>query len=201
MEIAKLAHLYDIEAGKLMQAVLDLGALSTQRLYNAQTKEKYEAFTAKTIETARKYEELLAEGNPTSADYLNLAVLYWQCQEPGFLVSANLDLDFIKYAGIRIPEVLDEAEKRFPTCPEIGFWKSYINFYLLGDAFPVEECKKLLEKPESNLVPYLYLFSSSQGREYQEQATKLLADCKVQPTLKNLYIISVIESCIKMKDW
>jgi hypothetical protein len=196
MDLASLAHMCDIEAARCMQAVLELGE---GRAYTAQTREKYEAFNAKTIETARKYEELLAQGGPTSDDYLNLAVLYWQCQEPGFLLSANLD--FIKYAGVRYAEVLEEAEKRFPTCPEIGFWKSYTNFYVLGAPFPVEECQKIMEKPGSNLVPYLYLFSCSQGREYQAQATKLLADCKAQPTLKNHYIISVIESGLKMKEW
>jgi hypothetical protein len=153
----------------------------------------HETFTANTMRAAEAYEALLAQGNAPLDAYLNLAVLYWQCAEPGFLASTNLDLEVVKRAADRYGEVLDEARRRFPENPEVQFWKLYFDQITLGEPPFEEQCKRLVEQSTCSLVPYFYLFSASQGQLYQEQAAKLLDICRAMPTLKNRYIISVIE--------
>jgi hypothetical protein len=181
-----LAHNFDVDAGKH---------------YVSETMEQNEIKAVMTIQAADQYEELILREDGTLEDYLNLAVLYWQSAEPGFLSSSRADIDFIKRAGRRYREVLDAAEKTFPGSPEIDFWRRYCDLIFLGEPFPLPECTKLLGGSTSTLVPWFFVYSSSGGKEGEKQARDLLALCSADPTLRNRYIISVIESISKMREW
>jgi len=69
----------------------------------------------------------------------------------------------------------------------------YCDFVTLGGLPFVEECERLVKNTSESLVPYFYLYSSSNGRGYEREASRLLRECLKQPTVKNKYIASVIE--------
>jgi hypothetical protein len=162
------------------------------KFYSPTTIEEHEALTAKIIRTADGYEAIVAQGNAPVEVYINLAVLYWQCTEPGFLVSTNFNLTFFKRAGERYPEVLNEAARKYAQHSEVQFWQLYCDYITLGNPPFEEQCIALTKHPDCPLVPYFYLFSARQGQAYQEEATRLLDCCRASLSLKSCYIISVI---------
>lgn len=102
-------------------------------------------------------------------------------------------MDFIHKAGERYPVLLTEAEQRFPNHPEIIFWKLYCDYVTLGEPPFIEECERLINTANKPLVLYFYLYAAYNGRKYEEEADRLLEKCRQYPTVKNNYIISVIE--------
>lgn len=145
------------------------------------------------VEAADCYEQIVqAKCAPLEA-YLNLSVLYWQCTDYGFNAGHNLSIDFIHKAGERYQTLLQEADQCYPYHPEIRFWILYCGYVTLGEPPFVEECKKLVAATSELLVPYFYLYSAYNGQEYQGQVSHLLEECLKHPTVKNKYIISVVE--------
>ena len=145
-------------------------------------------------DAASLYEQSIhGEDVPLDA-YLNLAVLYWECTDPGFNTGRQLPHDLFLRAPERYETVLLAAEQRLGYAPEIKFWKLYFEFTSQGEPPFVEECRILVAEPDSTLVPYFYLYSASNGQQYWQQASQLLALCKALPTTKNRYIISIIEA-------
>jgi len=145
------------------------------------------------VEAADCYEQAVQAGDAPLEAYLNLAVLYWQCTDYGFNAGHKLGAEFIGRAGERYPTLLQEADQCFPDRPEVKFWMLYCDFITLGGLPFVEECERLVKNTSEPLVPYFYLYSSSNGRGYEREASRLLRECLKQPTVKNKYIASVIE--------
>ena len=144
---------------------------------------------------ASLYEQVIHGEDVTLDAYLNLSVLYWQCIEPGFLVAGQrVEHDLFMYAAKRYTTVLHEAEKKFGFIPEIEFWRLYFGFITLGEPPFDEECKIIVTKPGSTLVPYFYLYSVVSEQQYSQPSIELLTLCNALPTTKNRYIVSVIEA-------
>jgi len=147
---------------------------------------------------AALYEAVLATDTAPLDAYLNLAFLYWQCIDYGFLCFHHLSDDFLQTAYWE--PALDEAEQRFGSLPEIEFLRLYfLRIYGGGEDF-VERCLELVHTPGSSLVPFFYLFVMSRGKEYQTEVDCLLEQCKQCPTTKNRYIISSIEGTIQHRE-
>ena len=146
------------------------------------------------VRAADHYEQVIQAGGASLEAYLNLAVLYWQCTDYGFNASHKLDIEFIHKSGERYQLLLQEAGQRFSNRPEIKFWVLYCDYITLGNPPFVEECKLLVDASNQTLVPYFYLYSASQGSEYEAKAHILLEECLKHPTVKNKYIASVIKS-------
>src|SRR5690606_35582342 len=72
------------------------------------------------------YENVLAAGDRSQHVLLNLALLYWQATDPGLAADKRLGHDFFSRAGRCFPELLDEAEQRFPNSTAARFWRRYI---------------------------------------------------------------------------
>jgi len=149
------------------------------------------------VGAAECYEQAIQAGDAPLEAYLNLAVLYWQCTDYGFNAGHKLGAEFIGRAGERYPTLLQEADRRFPNHPEVMFWMLYCDFVTLGEPPFVEECERLVATGSASLVPYFYLYSAYGGREYEQEASRLLRDCLEHPIVKNKYIASVIEGVAK----
>ncbi len=153
----------------------------------------HEDMNGNIVRAADCYEQIVQVEDAPLEAYLNLAVLYWQCTDYGFNASHNLGIDFIHEAGERYETLLQEAGRRFPHHPEIRFWTLYCNYVTLGEPPFVEECKRLVDAASKPLIPCFYLYSASNGREYEKEAHHLLEECLNHPTTKNKYITSVIK--------
>lgn len=142
---------------------------------------------------ASSYEELLIAGMADLETLLNLAVLYWQATDPGMAAAQKLSPDFLEKAGQRFPQLLAEAERRFPARSEPRFWRRYIAWADLGEPLEVDECLEYLRKDPCSLVPAMHVFALSQGREFEAEAQELLQRCHEDGTTRSRYVASVIE--------
>jgi hypothetical protein len=148
---------------------------------------------------ALAYEEAIQDGAGIDA-FLNLAVLYFVCNDGGYAAHHYLSVEFLEVAWKRGFEVLHEAESRFGKQGEIEFWRIYFNFILLGGALEVEQCQLIAER-DSILVPYFHLFSQQKGDRFLSQALDLLNMVRVGQTEKQRYIKSVIEATLQHNSW
>jgi len=142
---------------------------------------------------AMLYEEVLAAGERPLQVLLNLSLLYWQSTDVGMAAAKKLPPVFLDLASRRFPELLDEAQVRFPQSTEVRFWRRYIAWADLGEPFDSSECKQLLREDPTTLIGAMYLFASSQGSEAQPEAAELLRECREDRTTRARYVISVIE--------
>lgn len=146
---------------------------------------------------AAGYEEVLAGGEVSLEVLLNLAVLYWQATDPGMAAAKKLSSDFLATAGRRFPELLAEAQQRYPTSTEPRFWRRYIAWADLGEPFGSDECRKLLREDPATLVPAMHLFAISNGKEAKAEALELLRRCQEDGTTRARYVASVIQAVLK----
>lgn len=146
---------------------------------------------------ASAYEEVLSSGDVSELVLLNLALLYWQATDPGLAAARRIEPDFMAIASRRCPELLDEAERRFPRSTAVRFWRRYIDWADLGQPFAREDCAALLREDPSELVPALYLFTSSHGAEAGDEARRLLVRARQDGTTGARYVASVLEGVMR----
>jgi len=143
----------------------------------------------------KSYEKALTSANNVNC-YINLAFLYWEATEYGFNTARHLDSTFIQYAARRYAELLAVAKECFPEEPEVLFWERYFAWDSVGGPPFVRECKDLLSRSKSMLIPYFYLAMADGPNKYRDELDRLLSLCRQLPTFKNRYISSVIEALL-----
>jgi regulator of protease activity HflC (stomatin/prohibitin superfamily) len=151
------------------------------------------------VEAAAAYEQVIAEGEADLETFLNLAVLYFQCCDGGYLARHSLSKDFVEQADKRALELLDEAENRYGSNNELEFWRLFINYAYGADASAQTSLELALRGPSS--VPYFHLFSLPGGEAYAEEARMLLASVREGKTAKERFIKSVLESHANDSKW
>ena len=144
------------------------------------------------LEAAKAYESAITESGTTVETFLDLAVLYFKCTDPGYFSQHHLPDDFVDLAWRRANAVLGHAEILFGWHPEIAFWRRYFSFVRLGDEPFDDECERLAGSGKS-LVPYFYLFTTKRGEQYREKAQELLDAVKSGRTARERYIRSILE--------
>lgn len=144
------------------------------------------------VEAADLYEEILRGGRVRLDAYLNLAFLYWQSTEFGFMAALGLDDEFVARSEMRYKEILDECDRVFPGETETIFWRRYFPYASLAEPDFDQEVMEFVHQ-DGSLVPYFYLYVASNGSRFVAEAEELLQVCRTQRTLKNRYIISMIE--------
>ena len=150
------------------------------------------------VEAAEAYEAAIAKSEADLDTYLNLAVLYFVCNDGGYAAHHKLSEPFLNKAWNRMTDLLDEAAQRFGPSAEISFWKRYFEFILRGDDPFYAECQRLVQDG-TTLVPYFHLFTSPDGEKYKDEAQKLLALVQSGSTEKERYIKSVLEGVFKRR--
>jgi len=145
---------------------------------------------------ASQYEMLLSEGESDIELLLNLSILYWQATDPGLAAAKKLSPDFFAKAGVRFPELLAEAARRYPSRSEPLFWTRYVAWADLGEPFGLEDCRELLRADPDCLVPAMGIFGITEGKEAVREAIELLRRCHVEATTRARYVASVIEGVL-----
>lgn len=148
------------------------------------------------VEAARAYEMAITEAGADLDTFLNLAVLYFQCTDHGYLSHHRLSNDFIAHSWERANQLLLEAAARFGAHPEIEFWRKYFAFVVLGAEPFFEECEALVRSGIS-LVPYFYLFTSPNGERHRQQAQRLFESVAAGRTAKERYIRGILEKRLR----
>lgn len=148
------------------------------------------------IEAAQAYEAVIASSAADLDEYINLAVLYFLCNDGGYAAQHQLPMSFLDGTWRRAFEVLDEASQRYGEHPEIIFWRRYFDFILLGEEPFYEDCERLV-KAGNTIIPYFYLFGFQEGRKYLQQAEELYNLVKAEVTAKERYIKSILGGAFK----
>ncbi|OGK97777.1 MAG: hypothetical protein A3I14_08860 [Candidatus Rokubacteria bacterium RIFCSPLOWO2_02_FULL_73_56] len=143
------------------------------------------------VEAVEAYERAIAEPDAGLDTFLNLALLYLECTDPSYIHHHKLSGFLVAAAEQRMPEVLEEAERRFGASSEIEFWKLYLPYAHAGAEPFVNECERLAEAGTS-LVPYFYLFNASDGRRYRPEAERLFSEVQRRRNARERYIWSVL---------
>ena len=151
------------------------------------------------VEEAASLYEAAIRSDPSQDALLDLVLLYWQATDFGYRTFRRLPDSFVKRAGERFPQLLAEARRTFPTSTEVEFWGQYIPWAYLAEPFPVEDCERLFARDRTVLVPVLYLFGQSDGRQYQPEAIELLRRSREKGTLGAKYVQGVIEGVLTRK--
>jgi hypothetical protein len=105
--------------------------------------------------------------------------------------------DLSKY----LMSLLVKAETHFSS-NEIVFWKYYkANFF---DGLKNDRVKEIIEKDDSNLVPYFQLYIDDLANDnetilYYHKIEELKQFLREKQTIKNKYILSLIESAENQK--
>ena len=148
---------------------------------------------------ADAYEEFLEVDRGFVEPYVNLAVLYWVCLDPGMSGVSQFESGFLERAGKRYVELIECAGKRFSEDGEPEFWELYTSHITLGEPGFVEECKSIVSRCAS-IVPYFYLLSATSDVRYIKPARRLLEKCERLPSAKNRYILSVLRATFQRLD-
>jgi hypothetical protein len=148
---------------------------------------------------AALYEKAFEEGQRPLFAIVNLLVLYWQATDYGFWTGNQLSRDFVKRAGTRFREIMNEGTRLYPNSTELQFWRRYIAWADLGEAFNYDECEDLLKRGPKNLIPVIYLLDQQPTAQYDEPALRLLAECRDDSTTRSKYIASVIDGVLKRR--
>jgi hypothetical protein len=146
------------------------------------------------VEAAWAYEIAIQGPQAELGLFLNLAVLYFACEDTGYSSHHHLEMDFVGAAYDRIHKILDAAENRFGSQTEINFWRLYIPEF--GPPYnepSMEEYEELARRGDS-LMPHYRLYVSSNGTRYREEAKALLSQVRDGSTERKRYIRSVLES-------
>lgn len=146
---------------------------------------------------ASLYEQAIAGGDHRLEVLLNLALLYWQATDFGLAAAKKLSADFLGIAGRRYSALLQEARERFPSSTAVEFWLRYTEWTERGEPLELDECRELLRRDPSTLIPAMRIFGATKGAEAETEARKLLADCLSDGTTGARYVVSVLEGILR----
>lgn len=127
--------------------------------------------------------------------YINLAFIYWSLAFEFFEFSLpnNIPDEMSIIGGNRYPIILELGLKKFPHSIELEFWQKYFANIIFGEGFTINECQTIINKnnKDKSNIPYflLYLFNKE---KYREKMVELMEEIIKYPTVKNLYIKSII---------
>jgi hypothetical protein len=146
------------------------------------------------IRAADAYESVISNPDVPVEAFINLIGLYWRATDPG---APRLGHDFFLRAGRRYLELLDEAEQRFGTHPQILFWRRYIHYIDLGGPEFEEEALQWLREGRAPSAIYVYLYPALRDPSFVPAMKQALAEAKANPTVLNGYVSSVLASCLQ----
>ncbi len=136
------------------------------------------------------YEEALASRAQSVETLLDIAILYWQATDPGH---REFRAGFLERADARCEQILDQARLAFPENTEVEFWQRYIHWADLGEVLTIEDCRKLLQRDPTTLLPAMFIWMQTLGRECVEQVSMLRREYGKCRTARARYVTSVIE--------
>lgn len=151
------------------------------------------------VQASRMYEVAIAGGGADTSTYIDAAVLYFVCQDPGYASGHRLVPVFVEAAWRRMFEILDDAEHRFGEHPEVAFWRRYFRYILMGEDEFCDYCEELLRDNRS-LVPCFFLVGSFCNRcdePIYQKALELYESVRAGRTARERYIKSVLETVLR----
>lgn len=146
---------------------------------------------------ASVYEACIIEGRDLPQAMANLMALYFQSTDYGVWSGSGLDLAFVRHAGERLWQLIQDAEQDELRWSEVGFWARYIKWADWGDVFSIEDCREFMRRDPANTEPAFHLYALTGERE--ADALRLLHPGGGLPTVRESYVSAVVESAMVVR--
>ena len=146
---------------------------------------------------ASAYEACLIEGRELPEAMANLMALYFQSTDYGVWSGSGLDLAFVRHAGERLGQLIQDAEQDELRWSEVGFWARYIKWADWGEVFSIEECREFMRRDPANIEPAFHLYALTGERE--ADALRLLHPKGGLPTVRASYVSAVVQSAMDVR--
>lgn len=147
------------------------------------------------LEAIEIYEEELSKTDISLENFINLAFIYWSAAFElfEFDIPNNIPNQISVIGGHRYPIILELGLNYYPNSIELNFWKKYFRHISYGENFTTIECQSIIEsnKIDDSKVPYFFLYLFNKEK-FKKEVYELMLEIKKYPTLKNLYIKSVV---------
>jgi hypothetical protein len=143
---------------------------------------------SKIIEAAWAYELAIQGPDVDREMLLDLAVLYFVCNDTGFSSAYHLHPDFVDAAYPRALEVLALADTRFGKSPETEYWRVHMRERVLGDSIPAEVYERLAEQGAQEA--FVSLYAATNRSAYRSQAERAFHAAKRGATARQRYVLS-----------
>lgn len=154
------------------------------------------------VEAADAYEEALAgqEAGVNYGTFIDLAVLYFVCNDGGYAAHHSLSQSFLERAWERMFALPTAGVARFAEHPELTFWSSYFAYFWLGGEPFEQQCIELVATGQT-LVPYFYLFAFAltDSDIYQSKASELRRQVEAGRTAKERYVLSILDAAFRQR--
>lgn len=143
------------------------------------------------------YEKLIADGKATADVYINVVMIYFLCNDPGFVSICKPSDEIIDRSWSRMTEVLELGRAACGDPAEMRFWLRYFRFIFLDEELSVEDALALAQEKEASLVPYFIVYVTTRDERWHPNAEALYREAVALPTVKNEYIRSMLENSLK----
>lgn len=155
------------------------------------------------VEAIAAYEVAITDPAADLDTFLDLAVLYFVCNDFGYAAHHSLPDSLTEKTWGGIDATLNEAINRFGQHPEIVCWRHFIDF-IIGKTERIDrdDCEALLVTGQT-LLPYLCLYGSFVGLDpetrshYRAGAEELLEKVSAGRTARQRYVRSVLQSALR----
>jgi hypothetical protein len=150
------------------------------------------------VRAAEAYEEAIRDENVDLSTYLDLAAIYFECNDSGFSAYHHLTDEYVDDAYTRFFELMAIAEEKYGPQSEVKFWVLYFKHIHLGDELKTSKVKEIVDENQS-LVPFFFLYhSEADAEKYRPNAQKLYEAVKQGKTTRQRYIKSILEEKLSM---
>lgn len=140
------------------------------------------------------YERLIADGKATADVYINLALIYFECNDPGFVHHYMPSDEIVSKSWNRMTEVLALGRVACGDPAEMRFWLRYFRFIFLHEELSVEDVLALAQETDASPVPYFIVYVQTHEARWHSQAEIIYREAVALPTVKNEYIRSMLKN-------
>ncbi len=144
-------------------------------------------------DAAKLYEHALKVSPTNLLALINLIVLYWVSTDMGFYAARHLPDEFVRRAGNRYRELIDQARRQVPEEPAVEFWSRYIASMDEGVEFSAIDALAMRDINPDYLEPELILYEGQEDGDRALSAGTLIEQCRGEGTVRANYVKAVLE--------
>ncbi len=147
------------------------------------------------FEAIREYEIAFKQDLGTKDDYINAAFILFLSLDYGYSQTYKLSKEFAELSWEKILYLLKEVERKWGKDLEIDFLKDFFKFISFGGSEIETKCLSYIKRGAT--LPYLYLILIGKVKASSEGYQKLYGLVKLNKTIKDRYIQSILDQAKK----
>ena len=141
------------------------------------------------VEAAWAYELAIQDPIVDREVFLDLAALYFICNDTGFFAANRLHRSFVYSTCPRAMEILALLESRYGRSAEVDAWRQHMRERVLGELIPAEVYERLAS--EGSAVAHVLLYVASGRTMHRAEAERVFAAVRQGATARQRYLHSL----------